>query len=328
LINLDAVASAARDKRLAAGPLAAWLLRSLLDERPMLVDPANAARTQLVDRTTLAWAPELLEIFGLAPDFLPRIVPNRHPYGHLSIGERSIPLVVCTGDQSAMPFARGWADDQTIYLNIGTGAFMQRLTSEATETAGLLNSVVWLDERDGVRLARYATEGTVNGAGSALDWLNERVEGVQRAAAAITRELVAKPPLFINAVSGIGSPFWRSHAESHFIGGGDERQRVVAVVESIAFLIATNIERMREGAARIVASGGLSANDYLCDCIASLTRLPVERSSMQEATATGLAYLVADRPHVWKPATQIDVFKPTADVPLADRYARWQQAMS
>ena len=330
LDNIDAVAAAARDKRLVAGPLAAWLLRSLLDERPVAVDPANASRTQLVDRTTLDWSPALLKTFGIARDVLPRIVPNRHAFGHVQVGERSIPLVVCTGDQSAMPFAHGPINEGAVYLNIGTGAFMQRLTSMPLAAEGLLSSIVWLDQHADTRIARFATEGTVNGAGSAIDWLNERVEGAHRAAVAMTREQAATldPPVFINAVSGIGSPFWLANAESRFIGEGNEPAQVVAVLDSIAFLIATNIERMHFGVERIVTSGGLAANDYLCDCIAALTRLPLERSSLQEATATGLAYLIAGEPPQWQPVTAIEVIKPADDARLTERYRRWQAAMT
>ena len=330
LDNIDAVRSAAHDKRLVAGPLAAWLLRALLNERPNVVDPANAARTQLVDRDTLEWSPELLKLFAIPKEALPRIVASRHVFGHLRFGERSVPLTVCTGDQSAMPFAFGAIDEASIYLNIGTGAFMQRIAPTQSLAPGLLSSVLWLEERDGVRTARYAIEGTVNGAGSALEWLSERVQGAQRVAAAMTSEQARQiaPLLFINGVGGIGSPYWRAHAESRFIGQGDDAAKVVAVLESIAFLIATNIERMRAGATRIVASGGVSANDYLCECVAALTKLPVERSSIQEATATGLAYLVAGEPTLWQPATQVEVFKPRNDAALASRYQRWQEAMA
>ncbi len=47
---------------------------------------------------------------------------------------------------------------------------------------------------------------------------------------------------------------------------------------------------LEPGLARIVAGGGLSRSDYLCGCIADLTGLVVERSSLREATATGPVY--------------------------------------
>lgn len=329
LDNLDAVRDAATNKRLGAGPLAAWLLRCVLTEHPHVIDPVNAARTQLFDLERGDWSPQLLQTFGVPRDALPRVVPNRHAYGHIAFGSRSIPLVVCTGDQSAMPFAHGAPSAQTIYLNVGTGAFAQRVSAQRPRADGLLESLLWMPDSEEAPL--YSLEGTVNGAASAIDWLTERIGiDTHRAAASMTREraVALAPPLFINGVSGVGSPYWRASLESRFVGDGNETAKVIAVLESIAFLITKNIERMREGADRILASGGLAASDYLCDCIATLTGLPVERTTLQEATATGLAYLIAGQPTQWQPQAKIETFTPASDEALGARFNRWQQLMS
>jgi glycerol kinase len=247
----------------------------------------------------------------------------------VSFGDRLVPLVVCTGDQSAMPFAHGEPDARTIHLNIGTGAFVQRVSSSPEVVDGLLTSVLWLDAQQGGS-ALHAIEGTVNGAGSAIDWLNERIGiDTHRAALAMTRAKASamRPPLFLNGVSGVGSPYWRAQFEPRFVGEGDETERLIAIVESIAFLICINIERMRAGAERILASGGLSASDYLCECVASLSGLAVERTSLQESTATGLAYLVAGAPEEWQPQARLTRFEPVADPALGERFARWRAEM-
>ena len=85
------------------------------------------------------------------------------------------------------------------------------------------------------------------------------------------------PPLFLNGVSGLGSPFWRPDFASRFVGDGDGREKVVAVAESIVFLLMLNLEefptpsdRLRE----ILMSGGLSPLDGLCQRLADLSGLP------------------------------------------------------
>jgi glycerol kinase len=330
LDNMESVRDAAAKKRLGAGPLSAWLMHALLSEHPHVVDAVDAARTQLLGLEPLAWSSDLLEWFGVPLEALPKVVPSRHPFGHLPFGERSIPLIVCTGDQSAMPFAHGAPDHRTLYLNIGTGAFLQRVSPPALPPDGLLRSVLWLDERDNERTITHAIEGTVNGAASAIDWLNERIGiDTHRAASTMTRRRAAAyaPPIFVNGVSGVGSPYWRATLESRFIGEGNETERVIAVLESIAFLICKNVERMRDGVERILASGGLAASDYVCDCIASLSGLPVERTTLQESTATGLAYLVAGQPQDWRPQAAIERFVPVNDTELEARFARWSGLM-
>jgi len=49
LDNVPAVQRAVRSNDLAAGPLASFLLSRLLEEKPVLADPANASRTLLFD---------------------------------------------------------------------------------------------------------------------------------------------------------------------------------------------------------------------------------------------------------------------------------------
>lgn len=327
LDNLDKVANAKTNLRLNAGPLASFLMFALLAERPRLIDPANASRTLLWDVHTANWSAELLQLFGIPRDILPSCVASRHAFGHLPFGSRSIPLIVCTGDQSAMPFAGGRIDVDAIYLNVGTGAFLQRLTNSQIPDDRLLRSILWADEHAQMR----TQEGTVNAAAGALDWLNERVGiDTHRAAAAMTIENAAQNvPIFINTLSGVGSPYWIAQAEARLIGTGTEAAQVQAVVESIAFLICVNIERMRatQNITHVIASGGLSASDYLCECVAALSGIAVERMSIREATASGLAYLVAGMPEIWRRTDDPKRFPPKSLPELTSRFAQWRSEM-
>jgi glycerol kinase len=304
-------------------------LFSLLSERPRLIDPANASRTLLWDVHTGTWAAELAQLFEIPVEVLPRCVPSRYSYGHLQFGLRSIPLIVCTGDQSAMPFAAGSMDEHAVYLNIGTGAFLQRISSEnSVREDRLLRSVIWSDDQGQLQVQ----EGTVNAAAAALDWLNQRVGiDTHRAALAMSRDnALEHVPIFINALSGVGSPFWLPQVESRFIGEGDENALVQAVVESIAFLICTNVEAMRatQPIDKVIASGGLSGSDYLCNCVSALTSLPVDRLTLREATATGLAYLVLGMPATWSSGAEAKRFEPRVLPNLSQRFRQWQQQMS
>jgi glycerol kinase len=175
-------------------------------------------------------------------------------------------------------------------------------------------------------------EGTVNAAGAALDWLNERVGiDTHRAALAMKQETAFEHvPVFINALSGVGSPFWLPQVESRFIGEGDEAMRVQAVIESIAFLVCTNIDSMRlsQSAKSVIASGGLSASDYLCECVAALSALPIDRLTIREATATGLAYLVFGMPDSWRSVIEAKRFEPRPTPNLTQRFERWKREMA
>ena len=293
LETLPEVRAAAASDRLAAGPLASFLTSRLLQERPVCVDPSNAARTLLFDPATRDWVPELLDAFGVPRRVLPLPVPTRYDYGTLRVGARGIPLTACTGDQAAAVFAGGDPAPDQVWLNAGTGAFLQRaIAADVRPPDGLLKSVLF---SDGSRVM-YSLEATVNGAASALDWLQTRVAlDVGRAVQALPVHAPAHVPLFMNGVGGLGSPWWRPDFPIEFRGEGDELAQATAVIESVAFMVAVNLELMRDAGplGSVLMTGGLARNDYLCQAIADVALLPVRRLALREGTARGAAFLAA-----------------------------------
>jgi glycerol kinase len=330
LDHSPSVADAAAAGSLVMGPLSSYLLVRLLDCSRPVADPANASRTQLFDPATLDWSPELLELFGVAREVLPDCVPNRYRYGDLVLGPDTVPLTICTGDQSAAAFAFGRPPEDVALVNVGTGAFIQRpVADDAVPPDGILRSVLLADGR--TRL--YSHEGTVNGAGAAVDWLRDHCAiDLDRALARLPgrRPDGQEPPLFMNGVGGLGAPFWRADFPTEFLGDTNDEGKLVAVLESVAFLLQVNLGLMRQAAPldHVRISGGLARSDYLCGCLANLSGLAVERHALTEATARGTACLAADLPRSWRPAALERRFQPEPDPELAARYGRWRNEMA
>jgi glycerol kinase len=322
LKHLPAVRKAHRAGQLAAGPLASFAIAGLLKAHTCLADPVNGARTQLIDISRGDWSEELCELFGVPKDILPHCVPNHHPFGQLNVGGRAIPFTVVTGDQPAALFADGEPQPDVAYMNLGTGAFVQCLSER--RVAGLLRSVLWRD----AHRTLYALEGTVNGAGSALDAMGKKL-GLD--AARMMRalpdwlEVTQEPPLFFNGIGGLGAPYWRPGFPSRFIGKGDTEHRIAAVTESIVFLLLENLARMQEAGlsfTKLRLSGGLAQLDGLCQRLADLSALPVERPRLHEATALGLARLAGGAAEM-RPA-DCSRFEPASNPVLTARRRRWQ----
>ena len=101
-----------------------------------------------------------------------------------------------------------------------------------------------------------------------------------------------------------------------------ELQQIGAVVESIAFLIAVNVLAMHGATPlqRLTITGGLAACDYLCEVLAEVTQMTVERPALLEATARGIAYLAAGQPPDWQPVPIEKSFAPTGKHPVRDRF--------
>ena len=323
LNTVPAVAAAARDDRLLMGPLASYLLYHLLADRPACVDHANASRTLLCNLRTRDWEDELLDLFGIPRALLPDCLPICADYGRTRIGD--IPLRAVNGDQTAALYALGAPQDNTILVNIGTGAFVLLPVDEpGARPDGLLAGIAQSDATSG----RYYIEGTVNGAAAALEWATQRyaIADPEWQLPGWLDDITA-PTLFINTVGGLGAPWWRAGPEPYFEAPGiPAAEAMVAVTESILFLIQVNIGLMRQARPAVEGiriSGGLSRLDGLCQRLADLSGLEVQRPPQVEATARGIAWqaagISADRPAAGPVAT----FTPRENPGLQARHERF-----
>ncbi|HDP89512.1 MAG TPA: hypothetical protein ENN42_06090 [Thioalkalivibrio sp.] len=325
-----AIQQAARNGVLRMGPLAAFLVARLIPGRPPTVDVTNAARTLLLDIDRGDWDEDLLAHFGIRREWLPTVQPVRADYGRLRSGD--IPLTAVSGDQTAALFVDGCPEPGETRVNLGSGAFV--LTVTGTQRRDVPDLLAGLADRNpGGPL--YYVEGTVNGAGTALDWLAARsgetldpprIESALQEMANTGQET----PLFINGVGGLGSPWWAA-TEPRFEADAPTSlaAHVAAVVESIAFLVAENIARMHESGltlGRLVFTGGLSGLDRLCQYIVDLAGLPGERIVHPEATARGAAWLAAKDHQSWT-LTPRTPYTPRPAVALRRRQQRFRAAL-
>ncbi len=328
LEHIPEVKQAHEAGRLYCGPMSSFLIYHLVKEKNCYADPVSASRTLLWHVHRKDWDDYLLKTFGISRDTLPTCVPTCHHFGHLVSKDIEIPLNVVTGDQSAAMFAYGNLQYETAYINIGTGAFVSRPSGYALLYARrLLTSVIYSDKEE----SQYVLEGTVNGAGSAIEWL-QALMPIDNLWEQLPNWLdeIQHPPLFLNGVSGLGAPYWVSQFDTEVPTGASPAESYVGLVESIAFLIHANVQEMMKFASapqQLQVSGGLARLDGLCQRIADLTGLPVYRPMECEATTRGTAYLVAGMPQQW-PENQHGIwFMQHPNGALHQRFNDWEQAM-
>jgi glycerol kinase len=326
LDNVPEVRRARSAGYLAFGPLTSFMLFHLLQGQPLLVDHANASRTQLLNIAALDWDPWLLDLFGVERESLPHCRPVCHKYGLLGMAE--IPLTAVSGDQNASIFSLGRPAHETATVNLGTGAFILVPTStKMMRHPALLTSLASStdDRRD------YTIEGTVNGAGAALAWASEQwnlPDITRHLSNWLSRE--GDPPLFINTIGGLGSPWWQPGRAPTLLGDGESWQKAVAVAESIVFMLHANLEVLLETGLvvnRLQISGGLAHLNGICQRLADLTLRPVYRPSETEATGRGIAWLAGGRPPHWLKPGRGRVFRPEANHGLLERYRKFRQVL-
>lgn len=327
LDHIDEVKRAVADGRLLVGPLAAFLAFRLLEQRPCLVDPANASRTLLFDLALGDWNQSMLDRFEIDRRWLPPIARSDSHYGDLLLPGMRLPLRLLSGDQSTAAFAHGELQGDVVYLNVGTGAFVYRVAQSMSASSRLLQSVIhWSDT------PQYALEGTVNGAGSALGWFAQQ-HGLDHVVERLDQSWTDDAPgdtVFLNGIGGLGSPDWRPEFVSNFIGEATVDQQLVAVAESIVFLVLRNLALLQQigtPCTTVLVSGGVSRSNKFCQALSDLSGMPVRRPSQCEASARGSAFLLAGRPPDWAQLPE-QHFEPMANLALRSRHERWSEAMA
>jgi glycerol kinase len=331
LQHSDAVRRARDSNNLVIGPLAGFLMHHLTETAADAVDHANASRTLLWNLQRRDWDPRLCRLFDVPVDLLPECRPVCSDHGRMI--NTGIPITAVNGDQTAALYAYGQPDENTILVNIGTGAFVLLPTGNSLQQhPDLLTGI----SRSTATQGDYYIEGTVNGAGAAVKWAEARYALTDwQSRLPVWLEDMDTPPVFLNTIGGLGAPWWRSGGMPGFPERGDinsvpPAEAFVAVIESIAFMVCANIAILRginPGIRRIRVSGGLSRLDGLCRRIASLSSLEVVRPCQVETTARGIAWLAARGPDTWKPAGEPVTFEPRPNPALGERRDRFLEAI-
>jgi glycerol kinase len=335
----------------AVGTIDSWLLWNLTGGEVHATEPSNASRTMLFDIRSLAWSPELCDLFGVPLSCLPEVRPSSGRLGvtHESSGlPPGLPISGIAGDQQAALFGQACFAPGATKNTYGTGSFvLMNVGPECPAPAeGLLTTVAWSipDGRGGTR-TDYAFEGAIFSTGSAVQWLRDGLQVITTSAEA--GPLAASVPdtddvYFVPAFTGLGSPWWDPYARGALVGvtrGTTKAHLARAVVEAMAFQTRDVVDAMcahsGHPVADLRADGGASVMDLLLQLQADQLQVPVLRPQVQETTALGAAYLAGLAEGFWASTDDIAAnwaldarFDPQASAAAVDAtHRRWLQAV-
>ncbi|HVH49025.1 MAG TPA: glycerol kinase GlpK [Sphingomicrobium sp.] len=286
--------------RLAIGTIDSWLAFKLTGGLH-ITDATNASRTLLMDLRG-GWDEGLCNLFGVPRSALPEIVDSAGAIAATdsALFGRSIPICGIAGDQQAAAIGQDCLSPGDTKATFGTGAFI--LTHCGTDpprsTNRLLSTVAW--QLGGTRA--YALEGSQFVAGQIVSWLRDSLGLIANSAetAAIARSVPDSQGVrFVPAFSGLGAPHWQPDARAAIVGltlGTGKAHIVRAALEGVANQ-AAELQRAfaADGArwSKLRIDGGMAANDFLANDLASLLGILVERPANVESTALGAATLAA-----------------------------------
>lgn len=226
LENVDAVAQAYEEGRLAFGTVDSWLIYKLNGgaqvEKPIHVtDSTNASRTMFMNLRTLQYDDKLLSFFGIdrTKIHLPRIVPSSDPecFGKITKGTLAgVRIAGCLGDQSSALVGQCGFNPGQAKNTYGTGCFLLYNVGHEPVISkyGLLATVAY--DFGGGRKPAYALEGSIAVAGAGVKFLMNNLGFVDESAK-IT-ELAESVEdnggvVFVTAFSGLFAPYWIDDAK-------------------------------------------------------------------------------------------------------------------
>ena len=331
---------------IACGTIDCFLLWRLTGGAVHASDVTNAGRTSLYDIRRQRWDEELCRLFRVPQVLLPQVHDNAHLFGVTAPGlfDAQLPIAGTAGDQQAALIGQACFAPGMAKSTFGTGAFMLVNTgSEAvTSRHRLLTTPAYrLDGK-----ISYALEGSIFIAGAAVKWLRDGL-GVIADAADTDRMATGVADshgiYLVPAFVGLGAPHWDPDARGALFGLTLDTTRAHlarAALEAVAYQTFDLAEAMgRDGAvvtSTIRIDGGMAANAWLCQFLADILQVPVERPENLETTALGAGYLAGLATGVWGSTEELeanwqrrDVFTPRMDAEQRSRLiAGWRDAVA
>ncbi len=328
------------------GTIDTWLVFKMTGHASHVTDVSNASRTLLMSLETLNWDEELLSLFDVPRQVLPRIGASSELYG-LTRGMKSlpdgIPVAGMAGDQQAALFGQACFTPGEAKCTYGTGAFllMNVGPKPIASKAGLLTTVAWKVNHE----VAYALEGSAFIAGAAVQWLRDGLGLIKKAGDIEALAKTVKETgdvVFVPALAGLGAPHWRPEARGLFAGidrSTTKGHLARAVLEGMALQIQDLADAMKLDSGRDIPAfkvdGGAVANSLLMQYQADILGTNVVRPKNIETTALGAAFLGGLGVGFWKSPDEIraawkadKVFKPTMSAEVrAKHLGKWRDAV-
>ena len=292
------------------GTVETWLIWKLSGGKVHITDYSNASRTMLFNIHTLSWDGEILELMGITAAMLPKAMPSSEVYGYTDAAffGGPIPIAGAAGDQQSALFGQACFTPGESKCTYGTGAFLLMNTGRTPITSknGLVTTIAWGLNGE----VNYALEGSIFVAGAAIQWLRDELRFLESAA---DSEYMAKKVddtggcYIVPAFTGLGAPHWDAYARGTIVGltrGVNKYHIIRATLDSIAYQTADVLRAMEADAdmplGKLKVDGGASANNYLLQAQADISRSTVVRPKCVETTAMGAAYLAGLAVGYWK----------------------------
>ncbi|MEM1113893.1 MAG: glycerol kinase GlpK [Pseudomonadota bacterium] len=348
LKNTRGVGKLLRAGHVAAGTIDSYLIWQLTGGRCHATDISNASRTSLMDLKKVRWDSQMLDLFEVPADILPRIVPSSGVIG-VTRGvpglPDGIPIAGVAGDQQSALFGQACFAEGDAKCTFGTGSFILMNTGKRalSSRSGLLTTAAWQlgETSDPV----YALEGGAFICGAAVQWLRDELKIIKRSpdiealAASVDDSNGVE---FVPALTGLGAPHWAPEARGAISGltrGAGRGHIARATLDAMALQNADILRAMEADLGKrmkpLRVDGGAAANNLLMQIQADVLGRRLIRPKVIETTVAGACYLAGLGVGIWSSAATLrDIWQAEREFRVAmparareRRFASWRRAL-
>ena len=348
LENVDGAKARAANGELCAGTVDTWLIWKFSGGKHHVTDASNASRTLLYNIHDGQWDDELLTLFDIPKSLLPEVKDSSADFGLTAVSELGAEIQIggVAGDQHAAMVGQACFEPGMMKSTYGTGCFAMVNTGDKAVPSknNLLTTIAY--QLDGKTV--YALEGSIFIAGAAVQWLRDGIGIIDEAAqteamakAADPKENVYLVPAFV----GLGAPYWDPNVRGAMFGitrGTGPNEFARAALESVAYQTLDLIDAMRADSGELQntelvlrVDGGMTASNWTMQFLADMLDCQVDRPTVLETTAVGVAYLAGYQSGLYPEPKQFAKewaldkrFEPVIDKQLREqKYSGWKKAV-
>ncbi len=298
--NVDGIKERAKAGEIAVGTIDSWLVYKLTGGKNFQTDYSNASRTQLFNINTLQWDKELIELFGLDEKCMAQVTDSDGDFGLTDFDgwlDTSIPIRGVLGDSHGALFGQGCLSSGMIKATYGTGSsVMMNIGAKPVMNDSVVTSLAW---KIGGQV-NYVLEGNINYAGAVITWLKDDLKLIEKPSETEPLARAANKSdrtYLVPAFSGLGAPYWKSHAKACIVGmtrATGKNEVVKAALDSIVYQISDIVNAMKDSAGITInelrVDGGPTRNSYLMQFQSDMLNIPVRVPDSEELSGIGAAY--------------------------------------
>ena len=289
----------AENGELMFGTIDSWIIYKMSQGKVHATDVSNASRTLLFNIHDLKWDDDLLKLFNIPKNILPKVYPSSYTYGVASYFNNNLKICGVAGDQQAALFGQTCFEVGESMNTYGTGCFMLMNTGNrpVISKKGLLTTVAWQIKDEVV----YALEGSVFVGGATVQWLRDQLKLIKESSDSETYAYRVEDSggiYVVPAFVGLGTPYWDDQARGAIFGltrGSNKYQLVRSSLEGIAYQCKDVFEVMKKETKTklkcLKVDGGATANKYLMQFQSDILQTQILLPQCLETTALGAAYL-------------------------------------